>query len=95
MTIVKVHTADQLKTWRTSRLGALYMTAFSTSRKDAEDMGQLELITEEIRHRPFKQRAHVLTQIDSALSSEISRENYEQAALLRDMQTHYRSSVLD
>jgi hypothetical protein len=84
-----------LRTWGTHRVGCGFMNSFSASRDYPGELGQLEVIVTVLRDRPFDERLAVFKEIDVHLKSNVEQEDYERAAVLRDMKEYYKVRVLD
>lgn len=83
-----------LKTWRTGRLGCLYLNSFRASRDDPEECSQLERIAQVLSTRPLLERKGIYRTIRHDLMAAQQREDAEQTHLLIEMLNHYVESVL-
>ncbi|MBU0981041.1 MAG: hypothetical protein KJ709_09690 [Nanoarchaeota archaeon] len=90
---LKQYDQTMLETWGTGRLGALYLSSFSISREEPQELPQLETIAEILFRRPFDERKGIYLHIQNELAGSIRAEDYERAALMRDMKEHYHRYV--
>lgn len=70
------------------------MNAFMCSRRDPDDLKQLNTVTEILASRPVKERVALSNSVQQHLQVNADSENYESAANLRDMLDHLRKYVL-
>ena len=82
------YTKKMLETWRTGRLGCLYITCFTLSKKDPEELSQLERVTEILSRRPMEEVRGIYVHICEEIISCCKQEDYERAALLEEMKQH-------
>jgi len=92
--ILKQYPTEVLKTWRTSRLGCLYMNKYTSLREDPEGSSQLETIAQILSTRPLLERKRIVREIRRNLGSANYHEDVEQRVLLMGMLNHYISSVM-
>lgn len=78
-----------LETLRTGRLGALYMSSFRLSRKDPGESSQLAKIVEVLANRSFKEQRQLYLELSEQIKVSCRSEDYERAALYRDMRDHF------
>ena len=87
-----------LKTWRTSRLGCLYMNCYMISRDDPEEFPQLEMVAQILSTRLLSEREDLLRAIKSTVNPEIEEAqkqgDIQKKALLLGMQDYYLQKVL-
>ncbi|MFH1592041.1 MAG: hypothetical protein ABIB47_01605 [Candidatus Woesearchaeota archaeon] len=95
MTVLNQYSKGVLKSWRTGRLGCLYMNSFIASREHSDELGQLELVTEILALRPFEKRLELYHEIKRHHDNSVRWEAYEHAQILKDMQNHCGRFILD
>ena len=83
-----------LSTWRTGRLGALYMNSFEESMRDSCETEQLNRVMAILARRNPTEIFAIYDEISRHLGAEVGRESYEHAAVLRDMRWHYVERVI-
>lgn len=92
---LKEYSQEQLDAMRFGRLGCLYMSTFTLSKKDPSLALQLEEITRALfRRNDVKSKMHLQAHMQMQLRSDVKSENYEQATVMRDMLRHYQQRVL-
>jgi hypothetical protein len=85
---------ETLQTWRTGRLGGLYMNSFTMSRDDSAELSQLERIAGVMRGRPLAEQRGVMTEIRRNLMAATRRGDYGQAQMFAEMACHYAQKVI-
>ncbi len=83
-----------LETWRTSRLGSLYMTGYVVSRADPEECSQLERVARILSTRPQPERVTLLNEIKTRLRGAQREKDGEQTESLFGMLNHYIGNVM-
>ncbi len=83
-----------IETWRTGRLGVLYMNSFSFSRNDETELGQLETITDILSSRPLRERQQFFGQIYHTRQQAAVQNDSEQGETLNAMVLHYALNIL-
>jgi len=86
---------EVIKTWRTGRLGALYMSSFTVSRTDSEESSQLARIARILDSRPVGEKSALYLEICEQIRVSCRSEDYDRAALLRDMKQHFLQYVFN
>jgi hypothetical protein len=85
---------EMLHSWRTGRLGCLYMNNYIASKKDSEDGSQLERVTQILSTRPFPERKNLFFEIKKQMISAFYYEDEEQRDLMVGMLSHYIGSCM-
>ena len=85
---------EVLETWRTGRLGGLYMNSYTMSKDDPEECSQLERVAKILSARPPLERRGVLNEIKGRVRGAQRAEEREQMESLLGMLHHYISSVM-
>ena len=98
---LKNYTKEQLETWRTSRIGGLYINAFLQAGSDSNAKSLLEITTEILSSRPLKERTDLCLAISSLLETKFdlsysvrSESNMRDLEKVKDMLAHYTVRVL-
>ena len=92
--IINQYPDEVIRTWRTSRLGCLYMNSYTIAiTQDAEETSQLARITDILSSRPRKETAEIYRWINRELS--VYSPDPEKKALLTGMKNHFYRNVLD
>jgi len=86
---------EVIQTWRTGRLGALYMSSFTVSRTDSAESSQLARITRILDSRPVGEKRALYLEIQEQIMVSCRSEDYERAALHRDMKQHFLQHIFD
>ncbi|GEM_PF-2526740 len=86
---------EVIRTWRTGRLGALYMNSFTVSRTDPGESSQLARITRILDSRPFEEKRALYLEIQEQIRVNCRSEDYERAALLEDMKQHLLQHIFN
>jgi hypothetical protein len=95
MVRLKEYTEEQLDKMRLGKLGGLYMTAYTLHRKDPSLAPQLPQIRSALFKRDdTKSKINIQRFIETQIRVTASQENYEDAAILRDMLNEYKQRVL-
>ncbi|MDO8460410.1 MAG: hypothetical protein Q7S74_04835 [Nanoarchaeota archaeon] len=84
-----------LKTWRTGRLGGMYMSHFTDNPENPQIKAQLEIIVNALKNKKFKERLAVFKKINQHLDYNVREEYYENAARLKRMVDYCRLRILD
>lgn len=93
----KQYSREQLESKCTSELEWHYMNAFKSAYKSGtlDTDTRLKTVTEILFNRDdFREKRIILGQIEFQLARAVQDENYESAAIFRDMQHHYEKHVL-
>jgi hypothetical protein len=88
-TTLTQYTDEMLETWRTSRLGCLYMNSFLASQRGLEDESQLERVARVLAQRPLREKKSIQSTIVGEMNKAIGSEDRERAELYRAMLNHY------
>ncbi len=92
---LKQYLREELQTWRVSKLGGLYLSAFHLSVNDPSERPQLDTITEILNQRPLNERTGLFRAIKSTLKDAVANEDYERARVLKENLDHYHEHILD
>lgn len=85
---------EVLETWRTGRLGGLYLNSYMISRDDSEECSQLERVAKILSTRPQPERIILLNEITRRVQRTQREEDGGQMETLLGMLHHYISSVM-
>ncbi|MEK6919297.1 MAG: hypothetical protein AABW73_04660 [Nanoarchaeota archaeon] len=85
---------DEMDYWSTSRLGAAFINYFSESRRNPEDLEQLEIVAELLSKRPLSERMGVVRMIEGHMKDNCVEEDYKRAAVLREALRYYEVKAL-
>ncbi len=83
-----------LETWRTGRLGGLYLNSYMISKDDPEECSQLERVAEILSTRPQPERIILLNEIKRRVRGAQREEDSGQMESLLGMLNHYIGSVM-
>ncbi|HLC80552.1 MAG TPA: hypothetical protein VJG31_02160 [Candidatus Nanoarchaeia archaeon] len=91
---LKQYEDEVLKTWRTGRLGALYITSYLVSRDHSEESSQLERIAQILSTRPLAERESLLLHLKTEIRVAQKLRDFERGRSYAQMMGHYIESVL-
>ena len=88
------YTPKILNTWRTSRLGSLYIALVQLADRMPNGHSQLEMVTDVLYSRPTDETFPVYQEILRQIDYYVRTEKFEDAAIFRNVQQQFYLHIL-
>lgn len=82
-----------LETWRTSRLGGLYISCFTLSERDSRELHKLGRVTDVLSRRDMDELKPIYFHLSEQVALSVRKGDFETANLFKRMREHFHKFV--